>query len=283
MKLMFALLAFTYCFNFNAMESGDQTSKKNEKQENHVDFTQGNKPVTKLIDKETYRTMVDKSIICCVDVVVYDPVTRTYLTIIRRNRPAKECRFVIGGRQLKNESFFDSARRKCLEEAQIHITPVCVLRTYSTIFPDSEWLSENGEVTTTHSVNTVVLAILRNDSPAVHVNDEHEAPQWLPIGMSPSHPEINRPGIFEYFNALYNDAMTVIETHQTELERLYYHPNEPLEISRDEAIRRLERQRIQAMNPVQNNHQQNNASTGAGLPALEIPRPELPTPAYNFS
>lgn len=146
-----------------------------------------------LVDKALYAQFVKTMPICCVDIFVYNPVTRCYFLVLRDLPPVQGIYSLPGGRLFKGESFFECARRKCLEEAQLVVEPICVLDLYNTIFPDSAWDCQ------THTINAAIFALCTQEHALVDNN--HGDYLWKSIDESPEH---------SYFKDVHQKAIAYI-------------------------------------------------------------------------
>ncbi len=163
--------------------------------ENHIVYC--DQPEVKgFIEKSTYQQAVHQLPIVCVDIFLYNPKLETYLLVYRKNAPAKDTWWLPGGRLHKGESFFEAAKRKCWDEVKVKVLPLKQLGTYSTVFPDSEWQCQ------THTINTVVLAILSSEE-TPEVNLEHGGYQWRHLTQPP---DLKDP----YLNHAYQEALKKI-------------------------------------------------------------------------
>lgn len=142
----------------------------------HYDYGSSGE-VKGLVPSEIYRQAVDQLPICCVDVLLVNRDTQSYLLIKRDNPPAKGVEWYPGGRLYKGESFFQCATRKVLEETNLHITPLEVLGVYSTVFPDSAWGCS------THTINIAVFAEYVSGDPSVDAL--HADYTWKPLDVPP--------------------------------------------------------------------------------------------------
>jgi ADP-ribose pyrophosphatase YjhB (NUDIX family) len=162
------------------------------------------------ISEELYRQIVQSMIISCVDVFVYDVRSARYFMVFRKQAPVADQWWYPGGRQLKGESFFQAAQRKCKQEDGLTIIPLQLLDNYSTIFPDSAWLDpETGQSLPTHTNNQVVLALLHPGS-HVQLDKYHAEARWVSIEHSP-YQEFGCSKSLAYPQAVYVKAKKVIE------------------------------------------------------------------------
>eukprot|EP00927_Polykrikos_kofoidii_P079986 TRINITY_DN76837_c0_g1_i1.p1 TRINITY_DN76837_c0_g1~~TRINITY_DN76837_c0_g1_i1.p1 ORF type:complete len:264 (-),score=28.01 TRINITY_DN76837_c0_g1_i1:89-880(-) len=123
------------------------------------------------IPKDLYIQIVADFIIPCVDVVLQAADGRVLL-VERRDEPMRGARWLIGGRMLKGETFFDTALRKVVEEVGLQpsrLRPNRVLSVWNTFFnksvhdDDVNALAATGvgtRGTGTQTVNTVVQILL---------------------------------------------------------------------------------------------------------------------------
>lgn len=165
--------------------------------DNHMVFGQMESDIYKCqaISSELYGSIVEHMPICCVDIFIYNPLTKHYLLVLRKQRPAVNCYFIPGGRLQKGESFFQCAARKCREELGIQVTPHTLLGVYSTVFPDSEWSCP------THTINCAVLAITQDC--AIQLDANHARYKWLPLTEMPDN---------DYLISVHHQAQRVITT-----------------------------------------------------------------------
>lgn len=73
------------------------------------------------LPRQTYRLLMDKTPICCVDVLFFNKDKTQTLLFKRTNKPVENIYFTIGGRLLKNEKLIDGAVRQALKETGIKI------------------------------------------------------------------------------------------------------------------------------------------------------------------
>ncbi|HSX26765.1 MAG TPA: NUDIX hydrolase [Chlamydiales bacterium] len=166
--------------------------------ENYVSYCDGEEvEVVGMIDKGTYREAVKQLPICCVDVFLYDPLKQTYLMILRNTAPGAGKWWLPGGRLFKGESFYDCAMRKCKQEAGVEIVPLAQLGTTTTVFPDSAWGCQ------THTVNTVVLAKVKDTDERPKTDSFHEDFAWRPLDAVPEDP---------YIRSAYEEALKWIRS-----------------------------------------------------------------------
>lgn len=165
------------------------------------------------LPRELYQQIVENLPISCVDIFVYDPQTESYFIVKRHNKPAAGLLWVLGGRQIIFESFFQAAIRKCADEMHLQVLPIAALGHYSTTFIDSEWGSP------THTNNRVVLAIVEpGSSPSPDRNHSNE--RWVSLYRSPLDTEFEvRPENLYLFH-LWQDALAAISQHRDLIDRI---------------------------------------------------------------
>lgn len=142
------------------------------------------RPEWKFLPSEFYGQMVRDCIICCVDCVVVrrNPLgAKECLLVERSDEPAKGHWWLPGGRIYKGETFFQAAKRKCVEETGVEGKPIQVLGVYNTFFPRSSW--DNDVTKGTQTVNAVVLVYIDDES-KVRLDDTSERYRWLAIDSS---------------------------------------------------------------------------------------------------
>lgn len=166
-------------------------STNSEMSANHFSFTDPD--LVGQISDSLYSQAVKQLPIVCVDIFIYDESSKSYLLILRKMPPAQDIYWYPGGRLYKGESFFDCARRKCLEETGVSVKPDTLLGVYSTIFPDSAWGCQ------THTINIAVVALFNQKDTAniINLNLLHSDYKWVPIDMPPDN---------EYLKLVYEHA-----------------------------------------------------------------------------
>ena len=73
------------------------------------------------LPRQTYRLLMDKAPICCVDVLFFNKEKTKTLLFKRTNEPVKGVYFTIGGRLLKKEKIIDCAIRQTYQETGIRV------------------------------------------------------------------------------------------------------------------------------------------------------------------
>ena len=140
----------------------------------------------KFLPKDVYGTMVQDSVICCVDILavrVNDETGKKECLLVERgSEPVKGVWWLPGGRLLKGETFVAAATRKAREETGLTaIRPVQVLGVWNTFFPTSNWDTDTKKGTQT--VNPIVLVELL-EKIDVKLDDTSENYRW--IGLDPT-------------------------------------------------------------------------------------------------
>jgi ADP-ribose pyrophosphatase YjhB (NUDIX family) len=110
-----------------------------------------------MVEKRIYSEAVKNLPIPCVDVFLFDPTSRRYLLVLRKDPPAQGIWWPVGGRVYKGETLAECAKRKCCEELGLSlrdVTPLKNLGVAETFFPDSAWDTQ------AHTINTLYLAIV---------------------------------------------------------------------------------------------------------------------------
>lgn len=144
---------------------------------------------SKMLDSDTFKTVIDKTPLISIDLVVRNPAGEVLLGQ-RLNRPAQGFWFVPGGRILKGESLSTAFKRLTLSELGIELDIISAryLGLYEHFYPDSIFTDESvGVVVSTHYVVNgfeVVLPsaenTINNDLYASLPKEQHGAYQWFP-------------------------------------------------------------------------------------------------------
>jgi colanic acid biosynthesis protein WcaH len=133
-----------------------------------------------MLDRETFKTIVDKTPLISIDLVVRN-IAGEVLLGQRLNRPAQGFWFVPGGRILKDESLAIAFKRLTLNElgVAIDINEARYLGLYEHFYPDSIFTDERtGIAVSTHYVVNgfeVILPDTKHDLPV----EQHGAYQWF--------------------------------------------------------------------------------------------------------
>lgn len=146
----------------------------------------------RMVDKALYSKVVQNFPIPCVDVFLFNPDTKKYLLVLRRDPPAKDFWWIPGGRIYKGETFEEAAMRKCSEELSIDIknlSPVKNLGIAETFFPDSAWGCQ------THTINTLFFVIIKVEE-NLKIDDTCQDYKWLPIDVFPNEEDVYIQNIY---------------------------------------------------------------------------------------
>ena len=133
-----------------------------------------------MLDRETFKTIVDKAPLISIDLVVRNTAGEVLLGQ-RLNRPAQGFWFVPGGRILKEESLAIAFKRLVLNElgVALNINEARYLGLYEHFYPDSIFTDEGEDiaVSTHYVVNgfEVILPDTKHDFPV----EQHGDYQWL--------------------------------------------------------------------------------------------------------
>jgi len=168
--MKYILLAF-YCVSLTLLGTS-RLVLKGDKQDSYFVYDAPLSIDSKKIENKFYAQAVNQLPILCVDILVIDKETNKYLLIYRKNEPAKDLFWTIGGRVYKGESFFDTAKRKCKQEAGIDVIPITLLGIYSLTFTKSEWNCS------THTPTVGVLAFIENKN-TLSLDKDHEEYKWI--------------------------------------------------------------------------------------------------------
>lgn len=137
-----------------------------------------------MLDRDTFKTIVDKTPLVSIDLVVRNTVGEVLLGQ-RLNRTAQGFWFVPGGRILKDEFLADAFKRLTLNELgiELDIGSARYLGLYEYFYPGSIFTDEDKGVTvSTHYVVNgfeVFLASAENLIKGGLPAEQHEAYQWF--------------------------------------------------------------------------------------------------------
>lgn len=139
---------------------------------------------TKLLDSDTFKTIIDKTPLISIDLVVRD-VTGRVLLGQRLNRPAKGFWFVPGGRILKDESLANAFKRLTFEELgiELEIENAKYLGLYEHFYEDSIYTDEEKSiaVTTHYVVNGFEVSLPVTQSKGQMPCSQHDDYHWFSI------------------------------------------------------------------------------------------------------
>lgn len=157
-----------------------------------------------MTEKRIYAEAVQNLPIPCVDVFLFNPASKSYLLVLRKDPPAKNFWWPPGGRVYKGETLAECAKRKCLEELGLKPSDVMAIKNLGvveTFFPDSAWNTQ------THTINTLYLVRL-NSEVVPNLDNTCQNYKWVPIDTIP---ECEDPYVKNIYNlataALKEDAL----------------------------------------------------------------------------
>lgn len=133
-----------------------------------------------MLDHDTFKTIVDKTPLISIDLVVRDSSGQVLLGQ-RLNKPAKGFWFVPGGRILKNEALAKAFTRLTLNElgAALDIKDARYLGLYEHFYPDSIFTGEDASVAvSTHYVVNGFEVLLPGTNHQLP-EEQHGAYQWF--------------------------------------------------------------------------------------------------------
>ncbi len=128
----------------------------------------------KWLTPEEHKLMVEKTVICCTDVIVL--YKNQFLLVKRSNPPVKDSLWFPGSRLQKEERIADAAVRVCKEEVGLDVVYRRQLGVEETIF-EKDGMYEG---ITTHSVNVICLVEAKSGN--VTLDEHHSEFRWIPIG-----------------------------------------------------------------------------------------------------
>lgn len=134
-----------------------------------------------MTEKRIYADAVQNLPIPCVDVFLFNPSSKSYLLVLRKDPPAKNFWWPPGGRVYKGETLAECAKRKCREELGLKPTDVTAIKNLGvveTFFPDSAWNTQ------THTINTLYLVRL-NSEVVPNIDKTCQNYKWASIDTIP--------------------------------------------------------------------------------------------------
>lgn len=123
-----------------------------------------------LLPQDTYAAAHSGLVICCHDVLIVQD--GAYLLIRRKNHPAKDILWPIGGRLLRGLSNEESLRRRVRRECQLELSDLRYLGTARTLFHTEPFGHGRG-------TDTLNLMYVAQGHGTLRLDDLHEAPTWL--------------------------------------------------------------------------------------------------------
>lgn len=138
----------------------------------------------KQLPRATYRLLMDKAPICCVDVLFFNKEKTKTLLFKRANQPVKNVYFTIGGRLLKNEKLIDGAGRQALKETGIRIKKRLLVPGGVTedIFGNSIFADVSY-----HAVD-IFYGYILDGQEKIRLDNQHSDYQWFSINDKKIHP-----------------------------------------------------------------------------------------------
>jgi len=155
-----------------------------------------------MIEKRIYGDAVQNLPIPCVDIFLFNPYSKSYLLVLRKDPPAQNFWWPPGGRVYKGETLAECAKRKCREELGLKATDVTVLKNLGvveTFFPDSAWNTQ------THTINVLYLLRLNSDV-VLNIDKTCQNYKWVPIDTIP---ECEDP----YIKNIYTLSIAALKDH----------------------------------------------------------------------
>lgn len=123
-----------------------------------------------LLPDETYAAAHGGLVICCHDVLIEQD--EAFLLIQRRNHPAKDILWPIGGRMLRGLSAADSLRERVKRECQLDLSEVRLLGMARTLFHTEPFGHGRG-------TDTLNLMYAAKGHGTLQLDDLHERPTWI--------------------------------------------------------------------------------------------------------
>lgn len=137
------------------------------------------------IDTNTYELVKNAIPIVCVDLLLVNE--GKVLLLKRKNPPSRGQWWYPGGRILKDETIFSSAKRKGIEELGIILEPRKIISVEESIFN-----LQNDEVDV-HTINIVVQMEVINWDLHIKLDDNHSEFRWFKDINIPIHPAVKNP------------------------------------------------------------------------------------------
>jgi len=137
------------------------------------------------IDYKLYNEIKKVFPIVCVDLLILNE--GKVLLLKRNNAPAYGQWWFPGGRIFKNESIFDAAQRKGIEELGISLQPQNIISVEESIFN-----LQNDEVDI-HTINIIVQMDLINSDINIKLDKNHSEFKWFEVIDINLHPSVKNP------------------------------------------------------------------------------------------
>ena len=120
------------------------------------------------LESTLYQNIHNSLPIVCVDIVL-KTVDGNFLLVKRKEEPAKDKWWLIGGRVFKNESLASAARRKVKEESGLDVKIIGkIVESYELMFKEDPFGHGNG----THTICTCFSGLV-NDLNVLKLNNYH--------------------------------------------------------------------------------------------------------------
>ncbi|MCI4666884.1 MAG: hypothetical protein MRZ79_01895 [Bacteroidia bacterium] len=125
-----------------------------------------------LMPRNTYVEAHQKLVIACHDIMVYLEDQQAWLLILRKNEPARDILWPLGGRILRGMNTIDSAIKKVKEESKLDITEIREVGYARTFFQTDPFGHGKG----TDTLNVLLIARAKGE---VSLDELHEEPTFI--------------------------------------------------------------------------------------------------------
>ncbi len=139
------------------------------------------------IPEDLFRTILDKTAICTVDVVFFNKDKSKTLLFKRNNEPVKGIYFTIGGRVFKNEKLIDCAVRQAKRETGLDIDPK---KFFARGVLEDIWQNSAFDGVTYHDVDVFYGYVLENETAPIALDNQHREYKWFDVHDPTLHPQI---------------------------------------------------------------------------------------------
>lgn len=133
------------------------------------------------IPAQTYRTIMDRMPICCVDVVFFNKDKSKTLLCKRNNEPLKGVYFTVGGRLNKNEKLIDCAMRQAKRELGLTLDPHKLFFGGIIEEPHKNSVFENVSY---HDIDIFYSYVLDSETIEIKFDDQHDDYKWFNIDIN---------------------------------------------------------------------------------------------------
>ena len=137
------------------------------------------------INADSYELIKTSIPIVCVDLLIVK--NGKVLLLKRKNATARGQWWYPGGRIFKNETIFDAAKRKGMEEIGILLEPRKIISVEESIFT-----LDTDEVDI-HTINIVTLMKFINSDFSIKLDENHSEFKWFSEINVPLHPAVRNP------------------------------------------------------------------------------------------